>query len=247
MANSLKGTVAVITGAGRGIGRSIAERFATDGAKLALVDLDEPNLRVTLESIQKKGAEGITISANVSKPSDVSRVVEETIQKFGTIDVLVNNAGIVRDQTLLKMTEENFDAVIAVNLKGVFLCGQACAKVMAEKKYGKIVNISSSAWRGNFGQTNYSAAKAGVVGMTKTWALELAKHNINVNAVAPGFINTDMTATIPPEIRDKMIAKIPLARAGEPSDVANLVHFLASDASSYIQGEVIGINGGFLM
>ncbi|HLG19435.1 MAG TPA: 3-oxoacyl-ACP reductase FabG [Bdellovibrionota bacterium] len=243
----IKGKVAVITGAGRGIGRAIAERFSEDGARLALVDLDEPNLKTTLGNIQKRGAEGITVTANISKPQEVLRMVDETVRRFGTIDILVNNAGIVRDQTLLKMTEENFDAVIAVNLKGVFLCGQACARVMVEKKYGKIVNISSSAWRGNFGQSNYSAAKAGVVGMTKTWALELAKHNINVNAVAPGFISTDMTATIPPEIREKMIAKIPLARAGEPSDVAQLVHFLASDDSSYIQGEVIGINGGFQM
>jgi 3-oxoacyl-[acyl-carrier protein] reductase len=239
---TLKGKTAVITGAGRGIGRAIAERFAKGEAKLVLVDMDENTLKATASSLP---TESLTVVANVSNSGDVKKMVDLATQKFGGIDILVNNAGIVRDSTLLKMTEENFDAVIAVNLKGVFLCGQACARVMAERKSGKIVNISSAAWRGNFGQTNYSAAKAGVVGMTKTWALELSKYNINVNAIAPGFIATDMTATIPPDIREKMVATIPLKRAGEANDVAELVYFLASDASSYIQGEVIAINGGF--
>lgn len=242
---TLKGKVAVVTGAGRGIGRAIAERFAKESAKVVCVDLDEKNVQETAASVKTLGGEALVVMANVSKAAEADRIVKEAVAKFGTVDILVNNAGIVRDQTLLKMTEENFDAVISVNLKGVFLCGQACARVMAERKYGKIVNISSAAWRGNFGQTNYSAAKAGVVGMTKTWALELSKYGVNVNAIAPGFIATDMTSTIPPEIREKMIAKIPLQRAGEPSDIADLVRFLASDDSSYIQGEVIGINGGF--
>jgi len=242
---TLKNKVAIVTGAGRGIGKAIAHRFATDGAKVALVDMNQDTLSATVEEIQSKGGQAIPIVANVSQAKDVQRLVDEVLKQHKTIDILVNNAGIVRDSTLLKMPEENFDAVIAVNLKGVFLCGQACARVMSEKKYGKIVNISSAAWRGNFGQTNYSAAKAGVVGMTKTWALELSRYNINVNAVAPGFVSTDMTATIPSEIRDKMIKKIPLGRAGEPKDIADLVHFLATDDASYIQGEVIGINGGF--
>ena len=244
---TLKGKVAVVTGAGRGIGRAISERFGKDGAKVVLVDMDETTLKEAADSVQKMGGEAATITADVSNASDVQKMVDTATKTFGTIDVLVNNAGIVRDGTLLKMPEENFDKVIAVNLKGVFLCGQACAKIMAEKKTGKIVNISSAAWRGNFGQTNYSAAKAGVVGMTKTWALELSKHGINVNAIAPGFISTDMTATIPPEIRDKMIATIPLKRAGEVEDISSLVHFLASDDASYIQGQVIAINGGLLM
>ena len=244
---SLEGKIAVITGGGQGIGRAIAERFSQEKAKLVLVDLDEKGLNETANGLRSRGIEICPVVANVSKAPEVARIIEEGLKRFGTIDILVNNAGIVRDSTLLKMQEENFDAVIAVNLKGVFLCGQACAKVMAEKKRGKIVNISSAAWRGNFGQTNYSAAKAGVVGMTKTWALELSKYNINVNAIAPGFINTDMTATIPPEVREKMITRIPLNRAGEPSDVAELVRFLASDESSYIQGEVIALNGGLQM
>jgi len=242
---TLKGKVAVITGAGRGIGRAVAERFGQDGARLSLVDLDEKTLSASASALRSKGVEIIMVSADVSKASDAARMIAETVQKLGTVDILVNNAGIVRDASLLKMTEENFDAVIAVNLKGVFLCGQAAARVMAEKKYGKIVNISSVAWRGNFGQSNYSAAKAGVIGLTKTWALELSKYGVSVNAVAPGFISTEMTATIPPEVREKMVAKIPLGRAGEPQDVADLVHFLASDDASYIQGEVISINGGF--
>ena len=160
---------------------------------------------------------------------------------------MINNAGILRDATLLKMTEESFDQVIAVNLRGVFLCGQACARIMVEQKYGKIVNISSVASRGNFGQTNYSATKAGVIGMTKTWALELSKYNINVNAIAPGLISTEMTQSIPNNVREAMISKVPLKRMGEPQDVAELACFLSSDESSYIQGEVIHLNGGLLM
>ncbi len=249
--NSLQDKVAVVTGSARGIGRAIAECFSREKAKVACVDMNEVALRETEKSLKslesKGGGEGFCIVADISKSNEVKRMVDEVLKKFATIDILVNNAGIVRDSTLLKMPEETFDAVISVNLKGVFLCGQACAKVMAEKKYGKIVNISSAAWRGNFGQSNYSAAKAGVVGLTKTWALELSKYNINVNAIAPGFISTEMTATIPPEIREKMIAKIPLGRAGEARDVAQLVQFLACDESSYIQGEVIAINGGFQM
>lgn len=245
--HTLKDKAVIVTGAARGIGKAIAECFAKEQTKIVLVDMNEETLKKTKDEMSSIGAKAHFVKADVSKSQDVERVVDETIKTFGTVDILINNAGIVRDSTLLKMSEEKFDAVISVNLKGVFLCGQACARVMAEKKYGKIVNISSSARRGNFGQSNYSAAKAGVVGMTKTWALELSKHNINVNAVAPGFISTDMTATIPPEIREKMIQSIPLKRAGEPNEVAELVRFLASDDAAYIQGEVIGINGGFQM
>jgi 3-oxoacyl-[acyl-carrier protein] reductase len=242
---SIENKVAIVTGAGRGIGRAICERFGKDKAKVVLVDMDETTLHAAAESVEGLGGQVHKVVADVSQSSDVQRMVDGAVKTFGTIDILVNNAGIVRDSTLLKMDESKFDQVIAVNLKGVFLCGQACARVMAEKKYGKIVNVSSAAWRGNFGQTNYSAAKAGVVGMTKTWALELSKYGINVNAIAPGFISTEMTATIPPEIRDKMIAMIPLKRAGEVEDISALVHFLASDDSSYIQGDLIPINGGF--
>ncbi len=236
--------VILITGGGRGIGRAIGERFAKEGVRIVLVDLDEKNLSAAASSITSLGAKVLTIAANVAISEDVSRVVKETVTAFGAIDVLVNNAGIVRDATLLKMTEEAWDAVIDVNLKGVFLCGQAVAKVMAEKKSGRIINISSLARRGLFGQSNYSASKAGVVGLTKTWALELSKYGILVNAIAPGLISTDMTASIPPEVRANMLGKIPLGREGNPSDIAELAYFLASEGSSYIQGEVIPINGG---
>ena len=239
---------AIITGAARGIGKSIAMKFAQEGCALHLVD-------VNLEGVQKLAAQlakdfsikTYASQADISKQSDVAKMVEGTLKNLPGLDILINNAGILRDATLLKMSEEQFDQVIAVNLRGVFLCGQACAKVMAEKKHGKIVNISSVAARGNFGQTNYSATKAGVIGMTKTWALELSKYNINVNAIAPGLIATEMTQTIPQEIREKMTAMVPLARMGLPEEIADLACFLSSQDSSYIQGEVININGGFLM
>jgi 3-oxoacyl-[acyl-carrier protein] reductase len=159
----------------------------------------------------------------------------------------VNNAGILRDASLLKMEEKQFDQVIDVHLKGTFLLTQACAKLMVEKKYGKIISLSSVASRGNFGQTNYSAAKAGIIGMTKTWALELSRYGINSNAIAPGLIETDMTASIPAPVLENLTHRIPAKRMGSTTEIANLICFLASDDSSYIQGEVIHINGGFLM
>jgi 3-oxoacyl-[acyl-carrier protein] reductase len=243
----LAGKVCVITGGARGIGLSIGEVFVREKAKIVLVDMNEADLTKAAAFLREKGGEVLTIQANVTKSDDVDRFVDETVNKFGTIDILVNNAGITRDHLLLRMSEETFDAVISVNLKGVFLCGQACAKVMFKKKYGKIINISSIARHGNFGQSNYSATKAGVVGMTKTWAQELSRYNINVNAVAPGFIATEMTAAIPADVKEEMMKRIPLSRAGEPREIAEVVAFLASDASSYIQGEVIAVNGGMHM
>ncbi|MFH1262633.1 MAG: 3-oxoacyl-ACP reductase FabG [Pseudomonadota bacterium] len=243
----LNGKVGVITGGARGIGRSIAEAFVREKAKVALIDMNEKDLADAAALLREQGGEVMTVVANVTKADDVDRFVDEVTKKFGTIDILVNNAGITRDGLLFRMSEENFDSVIAVNLKGVFLCGRACAKVMFKKKYGKIVNISSIARHGNFGQSNYSATKAGVVGMTKTWAQELSRYNINVNAVAPGFIATEMTAAIPADVRETMVKQIPLGRPGEAKEVAELVTFLSSDAAAYIQGEVVGINGGLHM
>lgn len=236
----LKDKVAVITGASRGLGKAMALRFAAEGCKIALADISP---------IQFDGPAGdaLIVQADVSKSADVESFIHQTLQKFSKIDVLVNNAGILRDATLTKMSDEQFDQVISVNLRGVFLCGRACAKVMVEQKHGRIINISSVASRGNFGQTNYSAAKAGVIGMTKTWALELSKHGILVNAIAPGLIATEMTQSIPEDVRKKMIDFIPLKRMGFPQEVADLALFLASEDASYIQGEVININGGFLM
>jgi 3-oxoacyl-[acyl-carrier protein] reductase len=243
----LKGKVGVITGGARGIGLSIAELFVREGAKVVLVDMNDADLEKAATHLRERGAEVLPLKANVTKVGEVASFVDETVKKFGTIDLLVNNAGITRDHLLLRMSEENFDAVVNVNLKGVFLCGQAVAKVMFKKKYGKIVNISSIARHGNFGQSNYSATKAGVVAMTKTWAQELSRYNINVNAVAPGFIATEMTAAIPAEVKEEMMKRIPLARAGEPKEIAEVVTFLCSDAAAYVQGEVIAVNGGMHM
>lgn len=244
----LEQKTALITGAARGIGKAIAKRFAKEGCNLHLVDVNlEGVQQLTAELSREYAITALASQFDVSKLPDVEKMVDATIKKFSSLDILINNAGILRDATLLKMTEEQFDQVVAVNLRGVFLCGQACAKVMAEKKRGKIVNISSVAARGNFGQTNYSATKAGVVGMTKTWALELSKYNINVNAIAPGLIATEMTQSIPQDIREKMTAMVPLARMGTTEEIADLALFLSTQGSSYIQGEVININGGFLM
>ena len=181
---------------------------------------------------------------DVSDHSAANSLVDEAKKTFGRIDVLVNNAGITRDSMLHKLTEEKWDEVIRVNLKGPFNMGQACAKVMMENRYGKIVNLSSIAWLGNIGQTNYSASKAGVVGLTRTWALELARYQINVNAIAPGLIDTQMTQSIPAEVKEKFIAKIPMRRIGKPEDIAAIVCFLASDEANYVTGQCIQIDGG---
>lgn len=243
----LKHKVTVITGAKGGIGKVMADTYASYGSDLVLVDI-QPELSDLAATIEKKhGVRARSYQVDISKSDAVHEFIQVALTDFSRIDILINNAGILRDATLLKMTEESFDQVIAVNLRGVFLCGQACARIMVEQKYGKIVNISSVASRGNFGQTNYSATKAGVIGMTKTWALELSKYNINVNAIAPGLISTEMTQSIPNNVREAMISKVPLKRMGEPQDVAELACFLSSDESSYIQGEVIHLNGGLLM
>jgi len=242
---SLNGKIAIITGAGRGIGRTISLRLAQEKAKIVLVDLNDQDLASVEKEVISAGGQVLSIRADVTQSQEVTHMITEALNTFSTVDILINNAGIIRDASLLKMTEKDFDAVIAVNLKGVFLCTQACAQIMSQKKYGKIVNLSSIAKDGNYGQTNYAASKAGVAAMTRTWALELSRFNINVNAIAPGLIATDMTAKIPEAIKEKMVKMIPLRREGQTSDIAELACFLASDASSYIQGEVITISGGF--
>jgi NAD(P)-dependent dehydrogenase (short-subunit alcohol dehydrogenase family) len=181
---------------------------------------------------------------DVSVTTQAQALVAEAKQTFGRVDILVNNAGITRDSMLHKLTEEKWDEVIRVNLKGPFNMGQACAKVMMEQKYGKIVNLASIAWLGNIGQSNYSASKAGVVGLTRTWALELSRYQINVNAIAPGLIDTQMTQAIPAEVKEKFIAKIPMHRMGKPEDIAAIIAFLASDEANYITGQCIQIDGG---
>jgi NAD(P)-dependent dehydrogenase (short-subunit alcohol dehydrogenase family) len=247
----LKDKVAIVTGAGRGIGEGIAFRFAEEGAKVIVNDVSEGDASRTAEAIHGKGGRAIVVTGSVGSREVAQKMVDTAVKEFGTVDILVNNAGIIRDAMLHKMTDEQWDQVIEVNLKGVFLCTQCAARVMREKNYGKIINISSSSWRGNPGQLNYSATKAGVIGMTKTAAKELAPKGINVNVIAPGMIWTDMIKSMPPAIVERMEKSlafiVPLNRKGSPVDIANLALFLASDESSFITGQLIHCDGGMIM
>ncbi len=247
----LKDKVAIVTGAGRGIGESIAIRFAAEGAKLIVNDVSEADALRTVETIKGTGGRAIAVIGSVASRPIAQKMVDTAVKEFGTVDILVNNAGIIRDAMLHKMTDEQWDQVIEVNLKGVFLCTQCAALVMREKKYGKIINLSSSSWRGNPGQINYSATKAGVIGMTKTAAKELGGKGINVNVIAPALIWTDMTKSMPKDLLQRVEQMLPfimpLNRWGQPEDIANLALFLASDESSFITGQVIHCDGGFIM
>jgi len=247
----LKDKVAIVTGAGRGIGEGIALRFAEEGAKVVVNDVNDADANRTGERIQGKGGKAVAVVGSVTSREVAQKMVDRAVQEFGTVDILVNNAGIIRDAMLHKMTDEQWDQVIEVNLKGVFLCTQCAARVMREKRYGKIINISSTSWRGNPGQLNYSATKAGVIGMTKTAAKELAPKGINVNVIAPGMIWTDMIKSMPPAIVERMEKSlafiVPLNRKGLPQDIANLALFLASDESSFITGQLIHCDGGMIM
>jgi NAD(P)-dependent dehydrogenase (short-subunit alcohol dehydrogenase family) len=247
----LKDKVAIVTGAGRGIGEGIALRFAEEGAKLIINDVNEADTNRTVETIKSKGGQAVAVIGSVASRPVAQKMVGTAVREFGTVDILVNNAGIIRDAMLHKMTDEQWDQVIEVNLKGVFLCTQCAAQVMREKGYGKIINISSSSWRGNPGQLNYSATKAGVIGMTKTAAKELGAKGINVNVIAPALIWTDMTKSMPPallqRVEQSLAFLMPLNRWGQPEDVANLALFLASNESSFITGQLIHCDGGFIM
>lgn len=242
--NRLINKVAIITGSGRGLGAATALRMAAEGAHLVINDISAEAAKSTAAEIEKLGRQVMVSTHDVSNTAAAVELVAEVKKTFGRVDILVNNAGIIRDSMLHKLSEENFDEVIRVNLKGPFNMGQACAKVMMEQKYGKIVNLSSIAWLGNIGQTNYSASKAGVVGMTRTWALELSRYQINVNAVAPGLIDTQMTQAIPAEVKEKFIGKIPMRRMGKPDDIAAIITFLVSDEANYITGQCIQVDGG---
>jgi 3-oxoacyl-[acyl-carrier protein] reductase len=236
--------VAIVTGSARGLGTAIALRLAKEGADIVVNDLDHEGAKAVAAQIEGLGRKTLVSPHDVSDHGSAATLVKEAHAKFGRIDILVNNAGITRDSMLAKLSEEKFDEVIRVNLKGPFNVGQACAKIMVEQKYGKIINFASVSWLGNIGQTNYSASKAGVVGLTRTWALELAKHGINVNVIAPGFFDTALTQQIPSDIKGKFVEQIPFKRIGHPDEVANLVAFLASDESTYITGQCIQIDGG---
>jgi 3-oxoacyl-[acyl-carrier protein] reductase len=247
----LKDKVAIVTGSGRGIGEGIVLRFAEEGAKLIVNDVNEADVNRVVADLKSKGAEAVGVIGSVASRDVAQKMVDTAIEKFGKLDILVNNAGITRDAMLHKMTDAQWDQVIDVNLKGVFLCTQCAARVMREKGYGKIVNVSSTSWRGNPGQYNYSATKAGVIGMTKTAAKELAPKGVNVNVIAPGMIWTDMIKAMPPAIVDRMEKSlafiVPVNRKGQPRDIANLALFLASDESSFITGQLIHCDGGMIM
>jgi 3-oxoacyl-[acyl-carrier protein] reductase len=241
----LKDRVAIVTGAGRGIGRATALRFAEEGANVVVVDLDLDEAQDVVSEIEAIGRQGLAQKVDVSNRASVDEMVKATLERFGRIDVLVNNAGTIRDAQLVKMSEQNFDLVIAINLKGVFNCAQAVVPTMLAQGSGVILSTSSLvAPYGNYGQTNYVASKAGVVGMTKVWARELGRKGIRANAVAPGFIETRMTAGIPEPVVNKMLERIAMGRFGKPEDIANAYVWLASDEARYVSGQVIGVDGG---
>jgi len=245
----LEGKTALVTGASRGIGRAIALYLAELGAQVAVnYSSSEQRALEVVEAIKGKGGRAIAIKADVSNPQEVEAMFERVLEEFGDLDILVNNAGITRDGLLIRMKQEDWDAVLDINLKGVYNCSKAAAKIMVRRRKGKIINISSVVGvAGNAGQANYAAAKAGVIGFSKAIARELAPRNIQVNVVAPGFIETDMTAALPETIRQEMLKQIPLGRYGDPMDVAYVVGFLASDKSQYITGQVIHVDGGMIM
>jgi len=245
----LKGKVAIVTGASRGIGRQIALTLASYGANIVV------NYHGSLEKakevaseIEAMGREALLYQGNVADMDAMKAMVKETTKKFGRIDILVNNAGITKDNLLMAMKEEEFNQVLDINLKGSFICMKQVIRIMIKQRYGRIINLSSVSGRmGNAGQVNYSASKAGVIGMTKSLAREVGSRGITVNAVAPGFIDTDMTAALKDEVKDAIMAGIPLKRVGNPEDIAEAVAFLASDKASYITGQILSVDGGMYM
>ncbi|MCX5910147.1 MAG: 3-oxoacyl-ACP reductase FabG [Deltaproteobacteria bacterium] len=240
----LKDRVAIVTGAARGLGEAIALRFAEEGAQLVLGDVDVENAQRTAQKVKDLGRQAFALKVDVSKYSEVQGLVDEALRQFKRVDILVNNAGITRDAQIKNMTEEMWDLVVDVNLKGAFNGCKAVYKPMSEQKYGKIVSLSSRAYLGNFGQVNYSASKAGIVGLTRTLALEFARFNANVNAIAPSMVETDIVKTVPKEVFDRVVANIPFKRIGQPREIANVALFLASDEASYVTGQTIIVCGG---
>jgi 3-oxoacyl-[acyl-carrier protein] reductase len=240
----LKDQAALVTGGGAGIGQATARLLAEHGAAVMVADWNEDGAKATAAAIVKAGGKAAHVKADVSRQAEARNAVDKTVEAFGRIDVLINNAGITRDSSALKMTPEQWDQVIGVNLSGVFYCSQAAAAQMRERNYGRIVNASSISGFGNFGQSNYSATKAGLVGMTRTMAIEWGRYGITVNAIAPGFIKTTMTDAIPQEQREAAARRIPVGRVGEPYDIARVYVFLASPESSFINGALLVVDGG---
>jgi len=244
----VKDRVAVITGASRGIGRSIAIALASAGARVVAAATTLEGCQKLVDELTAQGVEAIAVKCNVALSEDVDRLIEAAVEKFGRVDILVNNAGITRDGLLMRMKDEDWDTVMSVNLKGAFLCTRAASKVMSKQRYGRIINITSIVGQmGNPGQANYCASKAGMIGLTMSNAREMAKRNITVNAIAPGFIVTDMTESLLEKVRAELSSQIPMERLGTGDDIANAVLFLASDNTSYITGQVLAVNGGMYM
>ncbi|MFA5311205.1 MAG: 3-oxoacyl-[acyl-carrier-protein] reductase [Candidatus Omnitrophota bacterium] len=244
----LKDKVALITGGARGIGKSIALTFAKEGADIVVADVNLESASKTAAEIESLGRKALALELDVTDFAKVEDGVNKILDKFGKVDILVNNAGITKDNLLLRMSQAEWDAVINVNLKGTFNCIKAVSRPMVKQKSGRIISIASIiGLMGNWGQANYAASKAGIIALTKTVAKELASRNINANSVAPGFIQTDMTAKLPEEVKRKMMEAIPMAKLGTPEDVANVCLFLASDESSYVTGQTITVDGGMVM
>lgn len=244
-----EGKTAVVTGGSRGIGRAVCLELAAGGANVVLCYAgNEAAAQETAQAVEAMGAKALAVRCDVSDAVQVDVLVKSAVEAFGRIDILVNNAGITRDNLLMRMSEADFDAVVAANLKGAFLCMKAASRLMLKQRYGRIVNLSSVVGlRGNAGQVNYAASKAGVIGMTKSLAKELASRGVTVNAVAPGFIETDMTAALSEAARSAAQGSIPMGRLGGPEDVARAVGFLASDDAAYVTGQVLAVDGGMAM
>ncbi|RMH69239.1 MAG: 3-oxoacyl-ACP reductase FabG [Gemmatimonadetes bacterium] len=246
--NRLDRKIAIITGGARGLGRAAAEKFATEGATVVIWDVNSAQGPATAEALQQKDLQVTFMSVDITDFTAVQTAAKTVVDTYGQIDILVNNAGITRDATLKKMTPEQWQQVIDVNLTGVFNCTRAVAEYMLAQNAGKIVNTSSVVGiYGNFGQTNYVATKSGVIGMTKVWARELGRKGINVNAVAPGFIATEMIETVPEKVITMLLEKTPLGRLGQPEDIANAYLFLCSDEASFINGAVLSVDGGLVL
>ena len=247
---NLKGKVAVVTGSTRGIGRSVVEKLAESGANVVIIGSSaiEKIQEIANEITAKYGVEALAVQANVTSKEAVKKLVDATLEKFGRVDILVNNAGITRDGLFMRMKDEDWDSVMDVNLKGIFYVTQGFYRTMTKQRSGSIINMTSVVGlTGNMGQVNYATSKAGLIGMTKSLARESAKRNVRVNAIAPGYIKSDMTDAISDTAKDSMLNSIPLGKMGEPEDIANAVLFLASDLSTYITGQTISVNGGMIM
>lgn len=239
---------AVVTGAARGIGCTIAKKLASQGLNVVVSDILEDELRATAKELEGMGVKSLAVKADVSNINDVENLIKTTVENFGSVDFLVNNAGITRDSISVRMTEDEWDKVIDINLKGTFLCSRYAAKEMMKTRFGRIVNMASiSGILGTPGQANYASSKAGVIALTKTFARELGRRNITVNAIAPGFILTEMTAKLPDKVKEEYIENTTLKRAGTPDDIAEVVSFLISPSASYITGTVINVSGGLLI